>query len=116
MKKQLLLILCWFAFTLKAQTNYAKIHCAAYNEISESGLTQFKVYEKDCKIFFSLPEELGSKENLELDLYNANEELVSTNCIKCCQFIDVSMLATGNYQYSIKSGNEILASGKLLLN
>jgi hypothetical protein len=116
MKKQLLLIICLFAFTLKAQTSILNIQGADSVETNTSLITQFKVYTEDCKIFFSFSKEIGSKENLVLDVFDINEKLVATYCLKCCQFIDASDLVKGNYRYKIKSGNEILTSGKLLLN
>ncbi len=79
-------------------------------------LKNINVFVANHQINFSIPQELFSQENLSLDLYSTDGKLISSNCMMCSKFIDVSKLPSGNYVYVVKTENRNLKSGKIFIN
>lgn len=102
-----------FAFSVKAQTFTSNSRTPAGSNQKLQHEDKLNVYVENHKIIFSVPKELLDSDELVFNLFDSSKKLISSTCMKCCIFIDVSYLPSGAYFFVIKSGNNDLETGKL---
>lgn len=110
------LLAFFFALSVEAQSFTSDVSASIVNNQTSQCADKLNVYAANHKIIFSVPKELLNNEELVFNLFDSNNKLVSSTCMKCCLFIDVSNLPAGAYFFVIKSGNNDLETGKLNLN